>query len=221
MVATVNETPLLAMPSTLTTIGPLVAEAGTGAVMLAALQLLGVATVPLKEMELEPWLAPNPEPAIVIEVPAGADVGETEPITGLTVKLTLLLATPLTVTTTGPVVAFTGTATVILPVFQLAAVAVTPLNVSVLEPWLEPKFEPVMITDVPTAPDFGEMLLMVGVFPQNAGPATIKTKTERREEKNPDESFLARAPSVQLELAGTIRVRIGYVKCILCEMHKR
>ena len=53
-VTTVKATPLLAMPFTLTVSGPLVAEEGTDAVILAALQLVTPATVPLKETELEP-----------------------------------------------------------------------------------------------------------------------------------------------------------------------
>ncbi len=42
---TVNVTPLLATPPTVTTTGPVVAPVGTGATMLVVLQLLGVAAV--------------------------------------------------------------------------------------------------------------------------------------------------------------------------------
>ena len=45
--STVNATPLLATPDTVTTTFPVVAPAGTGATMLLALQLVGVAAVPL------------------------------------------------------------------------------------------------------------------------------------------------------------------------------
>ena len=44
---TVNNTALLAAPFTVTTTLPVVAPAGTGTTMLAALQLVGVAAVPL------------------------------------------------------------------------------------------------------------------------------------------------------------------------------
>ena len=42
-------------------------------------------------------------------------------------------------------------------------VAVVPLNVTVLVPCVEPKFVPVIVTDVPTAPDVGLRLVIVGV----------------------------------------------------------
>jgi hypothetical protein len=51
-----------------------------------------------------------------------------------TVNLTLLLATPPTVTMTFPVVAPVGTGTAMLVVLQLVGVATTPLNVTVLPP---------------------------------------------------------------------------------------
>ncbi len=46
---------------------------------------------------------------------------------------------------------------------QLVAVADTPLNVTVLVPWVEPKLEPEIVTAVPSDPDEGLRLLMVGV----------------------------------------------------------
>ena len=51
---TVKPTPLLACPPTLTTTLPEVAPTGTGATMLDALQLVGVATVPLNVIVLVP-----------------------------------------------------------------------------------------------------------------------------------------------------------------------
>jgi len=51
---TVNVTPLLAFPPTVTTTGPVVAAAGTGTAMLVALQLVGVAAVPLNVTVLVP-----------------------------------------------------------------------------------------------------------------------------------------------------------------------
>ena len=55
-----------------------------------------------------------------------------------------LLAVPETVTTTFPVVARVGTAATMLVALQLVAVAEVPLNFTVLLPWEEPKFVPVI-----------------------------------------------------------------------------
>jgi hypothetical protein len=47
--------------------------------------------------------------------------------------------------------------------FQIeAAAAVTPLNLTVLVPWLAPKFVPVMVTEVPTGPPPGVNDVIVG-----------------------------------------------------------
>ena len=53
-VFTVKLIPLLAAPPTVTTTFPLVAPAGTGATMLVALQLVGVAATPLNFTVLVP-----------------------------------------------------------------------------------------------------------------------------------------------------------------------
>src|SRR6266853_3944717 len=99
-----------------------------------------------------------------------------------TVKLTPLLATPLTVTTTFPVVAPAGTGTVMLVAFQLVGVPAVPLNVTVLVPCVAPKFAPLIVTNVPTAPVLGFKLPMLGVVaatvkltPLLATPPTVTT----------------------------------------------
>jgi hypothetical protein len=79
-----------------------------------------------------------------------------------TVKLTPLLAAPPTVTTTLPVVAPVGTGAAMLVALQFVAVAATPLNVTALVPCVAPKFAPLIVTDVPTAPDVGFRLVMLG-----------------------------------------------------------
>jgi len=160
--STVKLTPLLATPFTVTTTFPVVAPAGTGTTMLAALQLVGVAVVPLNATVLVPCVLPKFVPVIVTDVPTAPDVGDRLLMTGVTVKLTPLLATPLTVTTTFPVVAPLGTGTAMLVPLQLVGVPADPLNVTVLVPWLVPKPVPVIVTDVPTAPEVGERLLMLG-----------------------------------------------------------
>jgi hypothetical protein len=71
----------------------------------------------------------------------------------VTVKLTPLLATPPTVTTTFPVVAPLGTGTAMLVPLQLVGVPAAPLNVTVLAPCIVPKFAPAIVTAVPTGPD--------------------------------------------------------------------
>src|SRR5438445_5895581 len=80
----------------------------------------------------------------------------------VTVKLTPLLATPPTVTTTLPVAAPVGTGAVMLDAVQLVGVAAVPLNLTVLVPWVEPKFVPVIVTEVPTEPEAGFKLVMLG-----------------------------------------------------------
>jgi hypothetical protein len=84
------------------------------------------------------------------------------PDAGVTVKLTPLLATPLTVTTTEPVVAPPGTDTAMLVELQLVGVAAVPLNVTVLAPCVEPKFVPLIVKGVPTGPEAWDRLVMVG-----------------------------------------------------------
>ena len=163
---TVKLTPLLATPPTLTTTLPVAKTRiwGTSTTMLAALQLVGVATDPMKVTVLVPCVAPKFTPVIVTEVPARPDVGFMLVMVGAvaTVKLTPLLATPPTVTTTLPVVAPVGTGTTMLVLLQLVGVSVVPLSVTVLDPWVAPKFTPVMVTDVPTEPDVGFRLVMYG-----------------------------------------------------------
>src|SRR5438445_505957 len=85
------------------------------------------------------------------------------PVTVVTVKFDPLLAAPLTVTTTSPVVAPFGTGAAMLVALQLVGVAAMPLNVTVLVPWLAPKFVPVTVTGVAIGPKIGLRLLIVGV----------------------------------------------------------
>src|SRR5215470_16448334 len=102
----------------------------------------------------------------------------------VTVNAWPLLATPPTVTTTFPVVAPEGTGTMMLVADQLVGVAVTPLNVTLLVPFVEPKFDPAIVTTVPTAPLVGDRLVRLGaagvlvtvnVRPLLATPPTVTT----------------------------------------------
>ena len=81
---------------------------------------------------------------------------------GMTVKITPLLATPPTVTTTLPDVAPAGTGTMMLLALQLVGAAVVPLNLTVLVPCVAPKLEPVIVTDVPAGPEVGFSVAMFG-----------------------------------------------------------
>jgi len=124
---------------------------------------------------------------IVTEVPAGPDVGLRLLMLGpalVTVKLKPLLATPPTVTTTFPfpVGVPIGTGATMLVALQLVGAAGVPLNVTVLEPCGDPKFDPVIVTEVPTGPDVGLRPVMLGaalvtvkLTPLLALPATVTT----------------------------------------------
>ena len=109
-----------------------------------------------------PWLPPKPVPAIVTCVPVGPDVGDKPVMVGpeATVKVTALLTTPDTVTTTFPVVAPVGTGARIYVLLQLVGIAAVPLKATMLVPWVEPKFIPVMVIEVPTEPEPGDRLAM-------------------------------------------------------------
>ena len=75
----------------------------------------------------------------------------------MTVKPIPLLAAPPTVTTTFPVAAPAGTATVILvEVHTEAALAATPLNFTTLLPCVDPKFVPLIDTAPPIGPVKGD-----------------------------------------------------------------
>src|SRR6266852_2909073 len=160
----VNATPLLFTPLALTTTLPVVAPLGTGATIDVALQLVGVAAVPLKLTVLVPWVAPKFVPVMVTDAPTAPEVGDRTVMfgAGTPVNATPLLFTPLACTTTLPVVAPLGTGATIDVALQLVGVAAVPLNLTVLLPWVAPKFVPVMVTDAPTAPELGDKLLMLG-----------------------------------------------------------
>src|SRR5436189_4232132 len=196
---TVKGTPLLARPPTVTTTVPVVAPLGTGTVMLVALQLVGVARVPLNLTVLAPFVAPKLAPAIVTAVPTGPDAGLSVVIEGgtVTVKGTPLLERPPTVTTTFPVVAPLGTGTVKLVALQLVGVATVPLNATVLVPCVAPKFAPVIVTAVPTGPDVGLSVLIDG------GTVTVNGAP-----------LLARPPTVTNTFPGVAPLGTGTVRLV-------
>src|SRR6266480_2862330 len=160
---TVKLMPLLETPLSFTTTFPVVAPLGTCTTMLVALQLAGGASVSLNVTVLVPWLDPKFVPVIVTAAPTAPVVGDSPLMPGRTVKEMPLLEMPLTLTTTFPVVAPDGTGTATLVALQLVGVAAVPLNVTVLVPWDAPKFVPVMVTCVPTAPEVADKFVILGV----------------------------------------------------------
>ena len=159
---TVKFTPLLAWLDTVTTTFPVVAPLGTVTPILDAPHDVTVAVVPLNLTVLLPCVEPNVVPVMVTAAPTAPVVIDKLVIAGVTVKLFPLLATFETVTTTLPVVAALGTVTLMLVAPHVDTVAVVPLNLTVLLPWVAPKFVPVIVTDVPTGPEVTERLVMVG-----------------------------------------------------------
>jgi hypothetical protein len=141
--------------------------------MLVAVHAEGVAAVPLNVTVLEPCVLPKPVPAITTEVPKGPELGESVAMFGATVKTTPLLALPPTVTTTFPVVAPLGTGTVMLAVLHAVAVPGVPLKVTVLDPWVAPKFVPEIIIEVPIAPELGLSVEIVGFDPPPPPPPFV------------------------------------------------
>jgi hypothetical protein len=192
--------PLLFCPPTVTTTLPVAAPLGTGTTILVVLQLVGVPAAPLNVTVLVPCVAPKFVPVIVTAVPTGPALGFRFVIVGggnVTVKRTPLLAWPPTVTTTLPVVALAGTITAMLVELQLVAVAIVPLNWTVLLPCVAPKFAPVIVTEVPAEPEVGFRLVILG-----AGTVTVKLRP-----------LLATPPTVTTTMpvvapVGTVTVRL-------------
>jgi hypothetical protein len=89
----VNCTPLLTTPPTVTVTGPLVAFGGTETLMLVLLQESTLAVRLLNWTVLLLWLLPNDVPAIVIRPPIGAAEGVKLEIAGVITEAELLTAT--------------------------------------------------------------------------------------------------------------------------------
>lgn len=149
--------------------------------------MIEVAFVPLNATVLVPCVEPKFVPVIVTDELTAPEVGERVVMLGAdtTVNDFPLLATPLTVTTTLPVVAPVGTFATMEVVLQLVIdVAVVPLNFTVLDPCVEPKFVPVIVADAPTAPEVGDRLVMLGVAALPlTGMQTTAMKTEIRDSR--------------------------------------
>ena len=152
-------------PGVVTVILPLVAFAGTVAVIWVAEFTVNVALTPLNLTEVV--VKPVPlkfVPVMTTDVPTGPEVGVNEVMVGagaaVTVKFEELVAVPLGLDTRiRPLVAVAGTVAVIWVAELIANVADTLANLT--EVTVE-KFVPVMTTDVPTGPEVGVNEVMVG-----------------------------------------------------------
>jgi hypothetical protein len=174
LAVTVNSTALLAWPPTVITTFPVVANAGTGTVMLVSLQLVGTELTPLKVIEEVPCVAPKLAPKIVTDVVPAPLGGKILAMNGVglgTVNRTPLLAMEFAVTTMLPVDAPIGTCTVMLVSLQLVGVLALLLNVT--EPAVCPKPVPVMVTEVPVFPECGEKVVMLGGVPTAKNPTAF------------------------------------------------
>lgn len=121
-------------------------------------------------------------PVMVTVVPTGPEVGVNEVIVGagvVTVKLLVLVAVlPATVTEIVPVVAPMGTVVAIEVAVLAVTTAVVPLNLTVLLAGVVLKFVPVMVSVVPTKPEAGVKLVMMGRVPavtMKTGPLVMTT----------------------------------------------
>jgi hypothetical protein len=119
-----------------------------------------------------PGLLPKLLPLIVTAVPTGPEFGDNPLIVGegSTVNNTPLLETPFA-TTTFPVIAPLGTGTIMELLLQVVGVPATPLKLTTVEPCVELKLDPLIVTEAPTAPEDGDRLVIAG-----AGTSGIVTR---------------------------------------------
>ncbi len=154
-------------PGAVTEIRPVVAPAGTVAVILVEELTTKDAVTLLKRTTVAPVKF---VPVIVTEVPTRPEVGENEVMVGAatTVNLVELVAVPFRlVTEIGPELAPGGTVAVICVDEFTVKDAEVLLN---LTPVTLVKFVPKMLTEVPTAPLVGENAVTLGA------PATVTVK---------------------------------------------
>lgn len=155
-------------PDVVTDIVPVDAVAGTVALIDVDDKTVNVADTPLNFTDVAPV---KPEPVIVTTAPAGPDGGLKLVIFGNTKKLLPLIAfTPDVTIDILPVVAATGTVALMEVDDNTVNVADTPLNLTDVVPV---KLVPVMVTSIPTSPDVGVKLVMVGFMTVNVDDAVL------------------------------------------------
>lgn len=158
--ATMKLSVLVALPAEfVTVIRPVVAPAGTTALIRVFDVTVKVALTPLNDTELVPRKF---VPSILTLVPTGPVVGENEEMVGtaVTMKSVALVPVPFAVVTViFPVFAPLGTTVVIRVAESTVKPAFVPPNFTVIAPV---KSDPVKTTVVPTGPVVGEKELIVG-----------------------------------------------------------
>jgi hypothetical protein len=135
--------------------------------MLVPPQFVGVLVVPLNVTVLVPCVEPKLVPAIVTDVLITPPLGERLLMLGpedVTVKSTPLLPPPPTLTTTSPVVAPAGTVTATDVSVELDGLAYSSGLKTTWGVKVPPavKLLPVIVSDVPTAPDVEDKPVMIG-----------------------------------------------------------
>lgn len=227
-ITTVKDTPLLAIPPTVTTTFPVVAVAGTGTRICVPFQDVGEAGTPLKVIVLVPCVvncvAPKVVPVIVTDVPMDPVLGLKFEMFGTIVNGTPLLATPPTLTTTLPVtLPVAGTKAVMLLVDHELTVAIALLIVRLFEAWEVPKPVPVTITDVPATPDMGLTPVITG-----DGGLTVKLTTllatplPRMTTTGPEVAPVGTGATmlVALQLVGVVVVPLNPTMLVPCDAPK-
>jgi hypothetical protein len=155
-------------PAAVTTTDPVVAPAGTTAVMLLVVQLvIDVAGVPLNFTPLPVPCVLKFVPAMVTEDAIAPELGARLEMlgAGVTVKFTAALVCPPTVTVaaTLPVGTPEGTGAVILVEVHTEGTVAMPLNLTPLPlSRAERKLEPAMMTEVVIAPMLGVRPVIIG-----------------------------------------------------------
>ncbi|OFW77955.1 MAG: hypothetical protein A2Z48_11415 [Actinobacteria bacterium RBG_19FT_COMBO_70_19] len=162
-------------PGVVTAIGPVVAPAGTVALIRVFELTVKVAEVPWNLTAVAPEKA---VPRMTTEVPTGPLVGSKEVMVGtpVTVKLVELVAVPSeSVTAMGPDVAPEGTVAVSSAFDPTVKVAAVPLNVTAVTSLESLKPPPLISTDVPTGPLVGSKDAIVGGAARAAGTPIAET----------------------------------------------
>jgi hypothetical protein len=167
-ITTVKSEVLMAVREfTVTEILPVEAPGGTVVVMLAEVDAVTVAAVPLKATVLFAGVVLKLVPVIVTIAPTTSLAGAKPVMVGagvITVKSeALVVLRKSTETETLPVVAPTGTVVVMLVAVDTVTVARVPLKVTTLSAGVVLKLVPVIVTVVPTIPLEGLKELVAGI----------------------------------------------------------
>ncbi len=142
-------------PFTVTEIGPVIASAGTSALILVVVDAVMLAVIPLNDTVFSASGVLKFVPVIVTIAPTAAPVGLKLLIVGLGKTIKLVAegrVTPLVVNVILPVVAPGGTLVVRDVVVAESVIAVVLLNLIMLSAVVGPKFEPLIVTTAPIAP---------------------------------------------------------------------